>query len=316
MKRTLICLLTLALIIAFVSAGCGDKDNTPSACATRFLEALKADELSDVENIYPYGQIDPAQMVFGENSLNDQAEEMFNDKARGFDYMFGDISEQDSLATVTVNVTAYNLGASISELALASNQAAKSLMDSLAKAGQAPFSAEANTALVNQLGQAEKSYEQTVKLTLTKKGDQWTVDEIRYDSDFFTAITGNTPATLSSLSAAYKKTMAESASQEPSAQSSPGSQEPEQQAQAQTSPADYEIDDMDEAIKAVEDYLRLDDDDPDKPYIRVDSEDSAAYTVLCYELIPNSDGTNSEAIIGYFLVDKVTGQVSEKDAGI
>lgn len=307
MNKRILCLLAMVFIAGLLSAGCGNDDNTPSAATTRFLEALKADELDDVADIYLQEEIDPASLIFGDDVLNDQAEDMFDKKVLGFDYMLGTISEQDSIATVTVDITAYSLGSAISELE--SNQ---SFMDSLVNIGSSPFSSEANTVLVNQIGQTKKTYEQTVKLNLTKINDIWTVNEITDDSDFITAISGNTPATLSSMSASYKKTKAESENQQGGTETTSPSESSGHTSQT----ADYEIDSIDDAIEAVEDYLRIDDDDPDKPQIKVDSEDNSSYTVVCYEVMQNADGTSSNAIIGYFLVDKVTGDVTEKDSVI
>ena len=75
---------------------------------------------------------------------------------------------------------------------------------------------------------------------------------------------------------------------------------------------DYEIDDVDDAKDAVEEYLQLDDDDPNAPIIKVDSEDSDTYTVQVYSVIYNADGSTTQTTIGWFYVDKLTGKVTEK----
>lgn len=305
MKRNLILAFAVMMVFSIFLTGCGeDGKASPSNTATTFLEMLRADKLEEAEGIYGGTDFEPVAMIFGNDTLSDQAEGLLEEKIRGFEYTFGEINEGSTTATIQVQVKAYNLGAVVAQL-----QGNTVFMDDLLESDAHPFSAESNTVLINQIGQAKREYLQTVVIQLNLVDEIWQVGEITGDSDFFMAITGNLPDTLSTMTNSYKKIKAEAGTQMAPVQSEgEGTAQPQQQAPA---PVTYAINNIQEATAAVENYLGITDADPEKPFIKVESEDSQSYMLRAYTITYNADTTKTETTLGWYKVDKVSGTVTE-----
>ena len=134
------------------------------------------------------------------------------------------------------------------------------------------------------------------------------VSNISADSDFFMAITGNLPDTLSSMTVSYKKVKAEGGSQ---SESGGETERPEQSQQETETPVNYAVNSAQEATKAVEAYLGIAEGDSSAPYIKVEREDSSSYTLRTYTITYNADTTKTETTLGWYTVNKVSGAVSE-----
>ncbi len=166
MKKFAVLLLALCLVLL---TACGSA--TPT-------DALKA----DLEN----AKANPEEIMgdIGEDGFGDEATKALVDKVLEFEYELGEEIVEGETATVETTITTYPFGKIFNTVVSNFITQAFANADSMT---EDQMTALMDKLLMEELDKAEKSYSETVKITLAQEDDQWVVQE---DDAMANALTG------------------------------------------------------------------------------------------------------------------------------
>jgi len=170
---------------------------SPSQTVEAFLESFKAQEWDSLDQIYAGSGEDFSSaygLAKGENENSDELQEAFMSRLYDFDYKIGEesIAEGGETATVEITTKAYNMVDVFN--AFYQEYMEKALDTYSGKSGdmkEADLEKMAASILQEKVEAAEKDYEGSAAITLTKVDDRWIVDEMsEANPDFLNAISG------------------------------------------------------------------------------------------------------------------------------
>lgn len=199
---TAITALMMCICSAIAFTGCGTP--SPSDTAKTFLDALKAQDTETMATVYAAKDLDVENGLFGDTSEEDTLlsgesfEKLFMDKILDFDYTITNEKIDGDKATVTVEITTYPMGDTFT-------QVYGELMTQIWGLAFSDASDEDVNAVIEGIftkhwnAMTEKTYKGSADLTLSKTDDGWQVDEIKDDSDFLNAVTGNMVKVIEAL---------------------------------------------------------------------------------------------------------------------
>lgn len=208
--------LLLVLVMALALAGCGKKaqekpeekekvkETAPSEVVTEFFDAVKKQDSETIKKVYADGEFiigdfttelneTTGAQAFG---FTNEFIEKIQDKMRDFDYKIGDEKVDGDKAVVTVDLTTYNLGDCVGEWWSEFVNTPVENSDSLDDEDYTGISIDL---LSKAIDDAEKDYEESVDITLSKKDGNWIVDNLDGNDKFVDAFTGGIMPALDEL---------------------------------------------------------------------------------------------------------------------
>ncbi len=192
MKRLLALAMTVVLVLALTACGGGGSSaDTPTDAANSFLKAVQEQDMDAIGAVY---QGDPAEMdllgeATGEEEFPEELSALLSEQMQKFEYeVSNEVVDEDS-ATVDVKITTVNIGKAFEdsinefmEKAIAGEIASDTTEEQLTEQLYAAFQ--------EKLAAAEKDYEGTAVLNLSKVDGKWKVDQISQSDPLVNCLTG------------------------------------------------------------------------------------------------------------------------------
>ncbi|MDO4393747.1 MAG: DUF4878 domain-containing protein [Bacillota bacterium] len=208
MKRIFSIIVSVTMCVAGLMAltGCGEV--SPTDTVKTFLDAVKAKDEKAALTVYAEKEVDFFNGLFEENSGKDETEEdsiwgesfqkIMAEKLSDFDYEIVGEKIKGDKAKVTVKVTTYPMGSTLTQIYTDMVEKAWSLMDDEAS------DEEINAALKKVFqdkweGMTEKTYSHKTNITLTKTDDGWKVDKINKYGKVANVLTGGLMNTVKAI---------------------------------------------------------------------------------------------------------------------
>lgn len=200
MKKKISAVILAAALILSMSA-CGTP--SPTETADTFMTAIKAQDSETVKSVYEDETFD---MIEETGNQSDDAFEGTLDKSLetkiyDFDYTLSDEKIDGDKATVKVTITTYALGTAIEDFM--TEYFTQALTLSFSGASDEKIEKLSETLLTKHIEKAEKDYTGTADIHLTKKGDEWQIDEFDDDGEFINAITGGIVDSINNIMDIY-----------------------------------------------------------------------------------------------------------------
>lgn len=187
MKKVIAIILSVALVFGLCSCG----SPAPSEIANDFMKAIKEKDNETLKTVYAGGSLDITESV-KEGEGGDEFDKLFGDalyeKLFAFEYEVSNEKIDGDKATVDVAIKTYGLGSAFTNFV--SEYMAQAFTMALSGSSEEAIEKKALEILSAKIEETKMDYEKTVSLSLSKKEDQWVVDEVAEDSDFYNAITG------------------------------------------------------------------------------------------------------------------------------
>ena len=191
----IVLVLTIAALMALMTAGCGKQEVTPRQTADRFLDALQSQDQDVLKKVYAGGSVNLKESLQGQkddagaDEIEDETIKLLMDKLRDFSYRTSDEKIDGDNATVKVKITTYSFGNAFRDFV--TDYMSQGMSLAMSGASEEKLSKLANTLLQKHLKKlTKKDFEKTVTLSLKRKDGQWIVQKLDKDSAFVDAVCG------------------------------------------------------------------------------------------------------------------------------
>lgn len=200
MKKLSMVLLAAALCLTLFACGSGP---SPSDVVSTYLDAVKAQDSEAIAGVYAGEASDVAFNSIGEdeNAFSKELQDNMMSKFLAFDYTVGNEKAEDDKATVDVTVTAYNMGDIFQDAVGEYMNRALPLIFS--DVTDEDMNALLEEVMTEKLEGAEKNYEKTVTVSLTKTDKGWVIDEFEDITGLPDALTGGMASYAESMSRVF-----------------------------------------------------------------------------------------------------------------
>ncbi len=196
--------LTMVIVLALAMTACGGSgasNDTPTDAANAFLKAVQEQDTDAMAKVY---QGDPAEMdLVGEaemDSENIPAElsTLLSEQMQQFEYEVSNEVVDEDTATVDVKITTMNIGKAFEE---SINEFMEKAMagEISSDTTEEELTAQLYAAFQEKLAAAEKDYEGTAVLNLSKVDGKWMVDQISQSGPLVDCLPGGLIDDSSSL---------------------------------------------------------------------------------------------------------------------
>ena len=205
--RRRMCLITAFIVFSVILAACGRKPATPTEVTQQFLEAVKSKDSETIKKVYAKEDFaltsdnmvpgddtdkDPEEGTSEEtagDSLSKENKQLMEEKLLDFDYVVENEKIDGDKATVDVTITTYKFADAYSNFFTEYMKEAFSM--AFSGASEKEIDEKMNAVFKDEIEKlTKKESKKKGRLSLSKKEDQWVIDEIPEDSDFMDAITG------------------------------------------------------------------------------------------------------------------------------
>lgn len=199
MKKFLVAFIA-ALMSVSVLVGCS-KTPSPTQVTETFLGTIKSQDIDAMTKVY-LGEtsgfnLDSKVKNSDSTSLNEDAQAALLNKIKDFDYSVSNEKIDGDKATVDVHITSYALDQTFA--AWVQEYFAWAMGQALSGASQEEITAGASDMFVQKVNESQKSHEEDVTLTLTKKNGEWKLDALDSGNSLYNAITGGLFDAIKSL---------------------------------------------------------------------------------------------------------------------
>ena len=220
-NRRSMCLITAFIIFSVIMTACGRKSATPTEVTQQFLEAVKAKDSDTIKNVYAKEEFDLTgdSMIPGddtdkdseegtseeaaEDSLSKENKQLMEEKLLDFDYVVENEKIEGDKATVDVTITTYKFADAYTGFFTEYMKEAFSM--AFSGASEKEIDEKMNAVFKDEIEKlTKKESRKKGTLSLSKKEDQWVIDEIPEDSDFMDAITGGMVSFVKNFNDALK----------------------------------------------------------------------------------------------------------------
>jgi hypothetical protein len=195
MKKILSVIVLITMITLFMVGGCGSNEISPSETANQFALALQESDEISLQKIY---NSDVSLLLIKTNNepFGEEASKIMSDKIHDFDFeITGEKINNNDTAVVSIDITAYNLGAVMEETV---NEYMGKLVVSKKFTTKEQMKELIIETFVSNIKEIKKDYQQHITLNLIKIDGIWRVDS--NNQSFRNAISGNAINIIAAMS--------------------------------------------------------------------------------------------------------------------
>ncbi len=211
--KILIAFLTVCVSVLCMVGLVGCSGPTPTETTQQFLDGIKANDTESIQKVYA-GDPNTVLTITPEDAESEGSDGVVvgeiqdtinNDlvpKLREFDYEITNEQIDGDTATVDVKITTYTVGDAFNTFI--TDYMSQGFTLALSGASEDDLSELASSIFSTKINSMEKSYTDTVTVSLSKVDGNWKVDDSKSNAELTDALLGGLYTTIESLDGLYE----------------------------------------------------------------------------------------------------------------
>ena len=197
------------VVIAVLSSLClvglsGCAGPSPTEVTQQFLDGIKNNDTESIQEVYG-GDTSTMLSAWQEDTTSEEMQDLYQNtlmpKLREFDYEVSNEQINGDTATVDVTITTYAVGDAFSSFL--SDYMNQAVTLAFSGASEDDLTVLAESILDSKINSMEKSYTDTVTISLTKSDNAWKVDALQEDGEVEDALLGGLLTIINSYGEVY-----------------------------------------------------------------------------------------------------------------